>query len=132
MTSKKTGWAQLKVGLLAMAALALLTSLIFYITSSSNLFESRSKIYAYLDTSGGLLKNAPVRLNGVLIGKVVEIKLSGENSPKRIIKVTLDVLDEMFSAIPVDSKVSIGAENLLGAKLFSIKKGLATTTVSKG
>ncbi len=132
MTSKKTGWAQLRVGLLAMAAFALLAALIFYITSSSSLFESRSKIYAYLDTSGGLLKNAPVRLNGVLIGKVVEIKLSGENSPKRIIKVTLEVLDDMFREIPNDSKVSIGAENLLGAKLISIKKGASTTPVSKG
>ncbi len=132
MTSKKTGWAQLKVGLLAMGAFVLLTALIFYITSSSNLFASSSKLYAYLDTSGGLLKNAPVRLNGVLVGKVEEIALSGENRPKRIIKVTLEVLDEMFPSIPNDSKVSIGAENLLGAKLISIKKGLSATPVAKG
>jgi len=132
MTSKKTGWAQLRVGLLAMAALALLTALVFYITSSSNFFESRSKIYAYLDTSGGLLKNAPVRLNGVLVGKVEDIQLSGENKPNRIIRVTLDVQDNMFLSIPMDSKVSIGAENLLGAKLIAIKKGASTTPVAKG
>jgi len=115
-----------------MAALALLTALVFYITSSSNFFESRSKIYAYLDTSGGLLKNAPVRLNGVLVGKVEDIQLSGENKPNRIIRVTLDVQDNMFLSIPMDSKVSIGAENLLGAKLIAIKKGASTTPVAKG
>lgn len=132
MTSKKTSWAQLRVGLLAIAALALLTALIFYITSSTNLFESRSKIYAYLDTSGGLLKNAPVRLNGMLVGKVGDIQLSGENKPNRIIRVTLEVDDKMIPSIPNDSKVMIGAENLLGAKLIAIKKGASATAVVKG
>ncbi|MBM3760688.1 MAG: MCE family protein [Acidobacteria bacterium] len=132
MTSKKTSWAQLKVGLLAIAAFMLLVALTFYITSSTNMFESRSKVYAYLDTSGGLLKNAPVRLNGMLVGKVTDIALSGESKPNRIIKVTLEIDDKMLASIPSDSKVSIGAENLLGAKLVAIKKGAGSTPVAKG
>ncbi|WP_031496870.1 MlaD family protein [Bryobacter aggregatus] len=132
MTSKKTTWAQLRVGLLAIAGLVLLAVLVFYITSTQNLFESRSKVYAYLDTSGGLLKSAPVRLNGVLVGKVTEIVLSGENSPNRIIRVTMEIDDRMMSAIPNDSKVTVGAENLLGAKLIAIKKGVAPVSIAKG
>ena len=132
MTSKKTSWAKLRVGLLAIAALILLTALIFYITSSTNYFESRSKVYAYLDTSGGLLKNAPVRLNGMLVGKVEDIQLSGENKPNRIIRVTMEIQDRMLPAIPSDSKVTIGAENLLGAKLMLIKKGASATPIAKG
>ena len=131
MISKKTSWAQLRVGLLTIGCLLLLTALIFYITSSQNFFESRSRIYAFLDTSGGLLKNAPVRLNGMLVGKVTDIMLSGDNRPNRIIRVTLEVEDKMLASIPVDSKVTIGAENLLGAKLISIKKGAATVHVLK-
>lgn len=132
MTSNKTSWAKLRVGLLAIAALVLLTALIFYITSSTNMFETRSKVFAYLDTSGGLLKNAPVRLNGVLVGKVTDIGLSGESRPNRVIRVTLEIEDKMLASIPTDSKVSIGAENLLGAKLIAIKKGVSTTTIVKG
>lgn len=132
MTSKKTSWAQLRVGLLAMAALVLLAALIFYITSSTNFFASRSQVFAYLDTSGGLLKNAPVRLNGVLVGKVTDIGLSGENKPNRVIKVSLEIEDKMLPAIPNDSKVTIGAENLLGAKLIAIKKGTSATPIAKG
>jgi phospholipid/cholesterol/gamma-HCH transport system substrate-binding protein len=131
MTSTKTSWAKLRVGLLAIAALVLLTALIFYITSSTNYFESRTKVYAYLDTSGGLLKNAPVRLNGMLVGKVEDIQLSGENRPNRIIRLTLEIQDKMLKEIPNDSKVTIGAENLLGAKLILIKKGTSTTTIAK-
>ncbi len=132
MSSTKTSWAKLRVGLLAIGGIALLTSLVFYITSSQHLFESRSKIFAFLDTSGGLLKNAPVRLNGMVVGKVTEVILSGDNRPKRIIRVTLEVEDAMLANIPVDSKVTIGAENLLGAKLIAIKKGTATAHVEKG
>lgn len=132
MTSQKTNWAQLRVGLLAMGGLLLLTALIFYITSSQSMFESRSKIYAYLDTSGGLLKNASVRLNGLSVGKVTEIVLSGDLQPKRIIRVTLEVEDKMLASIPVDSKVMVGAENLLGAKLIAIKMGKSSTPVAKG
>ncbi len=132
MTTNKTSWAKLRVGLLAMSALVLLTALIFYITSTSNMFESTTKIFAYLDTSGGLLKNAPVRLNGFLVGKVTEIGLSGENRQNRIIKVTLEVEDRMLASIPNDSKVTIGSENLLGAKLIAIKKGASTTPIAKG
>lgn len=131
MTSKKTSWAQLRVGLLAIAALILLTALVFYITSSSNFFEARSKVFVYLDSSSGLLKNAPVRLNGMLVGKVAEIELSGENKPNRIIRVTMDIEDRMLAAIPNDSTVTVGAENLLGAKLMLIKKGKAVAVITK-
>jgi phospholipid/cholesterol/gamma-HCH transport system substrate-binding protein len=131
MTSKKTSWAQLRVGLLAIAGFLLLASLIFYITSSSNMFESRSRIYAYLETTGGLLKNAPVRLNGVLVGKVEDINLSGDNRASRAIRLTLEVADHMLPLIPNDSTVMVGAENLLGAKLIAIKKGKSATPISK-
>lgn len=132
MTSNKTSWAKLRVGLLTISAFLLLTALIFYITTSSNMFEPRTKVYSYLNTSGGLLKNAQVRLNGVLVGKVTEIVLSGESRPNRIIKVTLELEDKMLPSIPNDSKVSIGAENLLGAKLIAIKKGSSPTSIAKG
>ena len=132
MTSQKMNWAQLRVGLLAMGGLLLLTALIFYITSSQSMFESRSKIYTYLDTSGGLLKSASVRLNGLSVGKVTEIALSGDRQPKRSIRVTLEVEDKMLASIPVDSKVMVGAENLLGAKLIAIKMGKSATPVAKG
>lgn len=132
MTAKKTSWAQLRVGLLAMAGLALLFALVFYITTSSSMFESRSTIYTYLNNSSGLLKSAPVRLNGMLVGKVTSIELSGENKPNRVIKVSLEVFDKMLPSIPEDSSVTVGAENLLGAKLIAIKQGVSSKPVAKG
>jgi phospholipid/cholesterol/gamma-HCH transport system substrate-binding protein len=132
MISKKTSWAQLRVGLLAAGSFALLSALLFYITSSKNLFGSTSKIYVYLDTSAGLLKNAPVRLNGFPVGKVAAIELTGEHAPNRAIKVTAEVDDAMLKMIPDDSQVTVGAENLLGAKLIAIKEGQSATPIRPG
>ena len=42
---QKKKWAQLKVGLLAVASLCILAFLIFLMTSSKGLFKSRSEIY---------------------------------------------------------------------------------------
>jgi phospholipid/cholesterol/gamma-HCH transport system substrate-binding protein len=131
MTSKKTSWAQLRVGLLAIAAFLLLAALIFYITSTNNMFETRSQIHSYLESTGGLLKNAPVRLNGVVVGKVEAIALSGDNRTNRAIRVTLGVSDEMLRYIPNDSTVMVGAESLLGAKLITIVKGKSSTPIAK-
>lgn len=131
MTSKKTSWAQLRVGLLAIAAFALLFALVFYITSSKNLFATTVKLFVHLDTSSGLQKNAPVRLNGLPVGKVVGIELTGEHTPNRVILVTMEVEDKMLKSIPEDSQVTVGAENLLGAKLIAIKAGRSANPIKE-
>lgn len=129
MKTAKLGWSQLKVGALAIGGLVLLFALVFYITSSKNFFESTTKLVVYMDSSQGLQKSSPVRLNGLLIGKIENMELSGESRPGRIVKLTMEVEERMLKEIPVDSKVSIGAESLLGSKLLSIKKGQSASTV---
>ena len=120
-TKKK--WAQLRVGLLAITALALLVFLIFLLTGSRGLFKSRTRVYTYLDDSAAIAQGAPVRLNGINVGRVASVALSGENQPNRIVKVTLEVENEFLASIPTDSQAAIAAENLLGTKYINIKKG---------
>src|SRR5437868_5312269 len=128
----KKRWAQLKVGLLAIFALSILAVLIFLMTSSTGLFVKRSKVYTFLDDSAAIAVSAPVRLNGITVGKVSEISLSGSNEPNRIIRLTLDVDNTYLPSIPVDSQAAIAAENLLGTKYINIKKGRSQTTVQPG
>jgi phospholipid/cholesterol/gamma-HCH transport system substrate-binding protein len=131
-TQEKKRWAQLKVGLLAMSALALLAFLIFLMTSSKGLFKSRSELYTYLDDSAAIAEGAPVRLNGITAGKVAAVTLSGSNEPNRIVRITMQVNNEFLPLIPVDSMAGIAAENLLGTKYINIKKGRSTETVKAG
>src|SRR5579863_5265778 len=131
-TQEKKQWAQLKVGLLAVTALALLAVLIFLMTSSKGLFQSRSEIYTFLDDSAAIAAGAPVRLNGITAGKVAGVTLSGQNEPNRIVKVTMEVDNAFLPSIPVDSQAAIAAENLLGTKYINIKKGRAAATIQPG
>ncbi|MDP9112770.1 MAG: MlaD family protein [Acidobacteriota bacterium] len=128
----KKRWAQLKVGLLAMFALALLAFLIFLMTSSNGLFVTRTDVYTFLDDSAAIATGAPVRLNGITVGRVGVLALSGSNEPNRIVRVTLQIENRYLPSIPVDSQAAIAAENLLGTKYINIKKGRSQATIMAG
>src|SRR5579885_1104407 len=122
-------WAQLRVGIMAIFALAILGYLIILLSGSAGLFESNSNIFPYLNDSSDLAEGAPVRLNGIVIGKVRRIQLSGSNDPQRVIRVDLEIRDRFLSAIPVDSVAQISAGNLLGTKYISVTKGTSPQTI---
>jgi phospholipid/cholesterol/gamma-HCH transport system substrate-binding protein len=129
-TKKK--WAQLRVGLLAITALVLLAFLIFLLTSSRGLFKTRTEVFTYLDDSAAIAQGAPVRLNGINVGLVSKVALSGLSEPNRIVKMTMEIENEFLPSIPSDSQAAIAAENLLGTKYINIKKGRLANGIMAG
>src|SRR5258708_22051395 len=125
-------WAQLRVGLMTMAAMAILGVLIFLMTGSKGLFKSKVTLYTFLDDSGAIADGAPVRLNGIYVGKVSKIALSGSNQPGREVRVELEVAEEFLPAIPVDSQAEARTENLLSTKYINITKGKSPTPIKGG
>jgi phospholipid/cholesterol/gamma-HCH transport system substrate-binding protein len=130
--ASKKKWAQLRVGLMAIVALALLAFLIFLLTGSQGLFTSRTEVFTYLDDSAAIAIGAPVRLNGIAVGRVERVALSGSNEPNRVIRLSLEVDDKYLPSIPTDSEATIAAENLLGTKYINIKMGKSGTPIKKG
>jgi phospholipid/cholesterol/gamma-HCH transport system substrate-binding protein len=129
MAAAKVRWAQLRVGLLAMAALVIIFALVFYMTSSKSLFADDRRVYTYLDAAPGIAKGAPVRLNGILVGSVEKVEFSGDTRPGRFVRVELKIFEQFLKLIPADSKVSIGSENLLSGRLVDIVKGSSATPI---
>ncbi|MEO7143257.1 MAG: MlaD family protein [Bryobacteraceae bacterium] len=129
---KRAKWAQLKVGIMALVALIILAVLIFLLTGSQSLFASRFTLYTYMEDSAALAEGSPVRLNGILVGKVEKIALSGSKEPKRLVRLDMKIDEKFIKSIPSDSVASIGAENLLGTKYINIKSGKSTATVKPG
>jgi phospholipid/cholesterol/gamma-HCH transport system substrate-binding protein len=74
----------------------------------------------------------PVRLNGILIGKVKKIELSGMSDPNRVVKLTLSIDDNALSLVPVDSQAKLAQQNLLGSRYVNIKKGTSPQTIQPG
>ncbi|HVP00525.1 MAG TPA: MlaD family protein [Bryobacteraceae bacterium] len=130
--SSKAKISELRVGIMAAFALAVLGVLVFLLAGTNPLFKTTSDIYTYFDDSAAIAVAAPVTLNGINVGKVAHVGLSGVNEPGKIIKVEMQIRDEYLSAIPVDSQSVITAGNLLGTKYINIRKGRSTQMVSKG
>ncbi len=119
----KVRWAQLRVGVMAIVAMGIAAVLIFLLTSQKPIWESYATIYTYMEDSSALAKGSPVRLNGILIGSVKTVDLSGSNDPNRVVRVVMEVQKDRLPAIPVDSMADISAENVLGTKFINITKG---------
>lgn len=117
---------------MAIAALILLAILVFLLTGERRFFAEEAIIYTYLDDAVAITPGAPVRLNGILIGSISEVGLSGETAPNRIIRVAMKVDREVLRQIPTDSRAAIASENVLGTKYINIKKGQGKTPVQPG
>lgn len=128
----KARWARLKVGLMAILALAILAVLIFLLTGNSKPFSSKITIYTFFEDSAALVENSPVRLNGIVVGKVRKIALSGSKNLKQAVRMDLQIENKFQNSIPVDSTAKIGAENLLGTKFVNIKTGNLPQYVQDG
>jgi phospholipid/cholesterol/gamma-HCH transport system substrate-binding protein len=131
-SAHKTGWAQLRVGVMAVAALIILGVLIFLLTGEKKLFAKHATIYTYMADSATLARGAPVRINGILAGKIAKVGLSGETATRRVIRIDMEIEMEMLKQIPVDSIAAISSENVLGTKYINIRKGQSATTVQPG
>src|SRR5258708_39546640 len=112
--SNKTKWSQLRVGIMGIFALAILSFLIFLLSGSMTLFRSYTDVYTYMDDSAAIAVSAPVRLNGILVGKVSKVELSGINAPSRVVRVTMKIDNDYLASIPLDSEANIAQATVLG------------------
>jgi phospholipid/cholesterol/gamma-HCH transport system substrate-binding protein len=126
----RAAWARLKVGILAIFAMSILAVLIFLITGQTNLFESQVVVYTFMADAAALTNGAPVNLDGIPIGKVKAIRLSGSRDPMRLVRIDMQLPQHTLKDIPSDSLASISAANVLGTKYINIKSGKGATTVA--
>jgi phospholipid/cholesterol/gamma-HCH transport system substrate-binding protein len=117
---------------MAAGALIILGALVFVLTGTKKIWTKNELLYTYMDNSSALASGSPVRLNGILVGEVNKVELSGESLPRRIIRVEMEIEREMLGQIPVDSIAAITAENVLGAKFINIRKGQSNVAVKPG
>ena len=131
-SAQRVAWAQLRVGVVAVVAMVLLAMMVFLVTGKTSFFENKVTLYTYLSDSAAMANGAEVRLNGIEIGKVEKVDLSGDTDAQRAVKVTMLVSAERLKQIPLDSEAAIGAANVLGTKYINIKRGKAAETIKVG
>ncbi|MBM3785733.1 MAG: MCE family protein [Acidobacteria bacterium] len=131
-SSSKVSWAQLRVGIMAVVAFAILALLLFLLTGNKSLFSKEVTIHTYLDDSAAITEGSAVRLNGIQVGSIGKVTLSGENKANRVVRLDLIIQADHIRQIPEESQAIIGAENLLGTKYINIKMGKAGKPIAAG
>lgn len=115
-TKKNEIW----VGIFLLAALL---AALFVCLKAANVTSMRTEptytIYATFDNIGGLKVRSPVRIGGVVVGRVADISLD----PKTYLpRVTLDI-EERYNHIPDTSSLSIRTSGLLGEQYLALNVG---------
>ncbi|QRF13113.1 outer membrane lipid asymmetry maintenance protein MlaD [Klebsiella africana] len=95
--------------------------------------EPTYRLYATFDNIGGLKARSPVRIGGVVVGRVADITLD----PKTYLpRVELDI-DQRYNHIPDTSSLAIRTSGLLGEQYLALNVGfedpdLGTTILKDG
>jgi phospholipid/cholesterol/gamma-HCH transport system substrate-binding protein len=117
---------EFKIGLFLGIVLLIVAALIFILGDLSVLFQKDGLvIYASFDSSAGLEKNALVRLAGVQVGAVEDIRLKNYRAEVEM-RIDPDV------RIQTDAKATLASLGLLGEKYVEITPGTAGTFCEPG
>ena len=125
-------WSQLKVGVVALSSLIILAVVILLLTNSKGVFRTFVTLRTYMEDASGVAEKTPVRLNGIGIGYVDQIRLTNSKNPKRAVEFDMKIDERRLREIPVDSQAGIAAANLLGEKFINITKGASSQSVQPG
>jgi len=103
---------------------------IFLIGNKESLFTSTFEIKTYFKSIEGLRGGAPVRLSGINVGSVSNIKISDDTTGN--VEVTLRLNADVQKFIGTDTKASIETEGLVGNKVVILKIGTSGNPVQSG
>jgi phospholipid/cholesterol/gamma-HCH transport system substrate-binding protein len=124
-------WAKFRVLTVSAAAVVILLILAYLLTGGT-LLKKRAPMYLYIPDATGLGPGAPVRVDGIGVGKVRSVALSGSTEPNRVVKVTMTVERGRLASIPDDSTAQIASETMIGDKFVDISSGTSRHFVSAG
>src|ERR1035438_2989451 len=100
----KVRWSQLKVGVVALCAFAVLFVMVFLLTSSKGgIFQGNALLRTYMDDASGLGDGTAVRVNGITVGKLERLQLTNSPDPKGPLEFDTSMHKEYRPRGPVDS-----------------------------
>lgn len=116
--------SRLRVTAIIFVAACITGSLIFLLSGGGlDSFAPKATIFTYMPDVTGLRRNSEVRLNGIRIGHVTQVDISGSLDPQRAVRVDMKITSRFLKALPQDSQTSVGADTLVGFKFVAIAPG---------
>jgi phospholipid/cholesterol/gamma-HCH transport system substrate-binding protein len=125
--TRSLAWTELKIGLLAVAALAVAAMVIFLLSGEGGFFWQRYTLNARFSNVAGLKSGAPVRVSGVEVGAVEDVSFSGAD-----VIVQFEVSRDMQPRITTESTATIGSVSLLGESALDLTAATGGTPIPEG
>ena len=125
--TRSLAWSELKIGVMAVAALALTAILIVAVGGASGFAWERYDLKTSFENVQGLKSGAIVRVAGVEVGKVTDVRLSGAG-----VEVILSLKKENQVRVTTDSRASIGSLSLLGDPIIEVSPSATGTPLKDG
>ena len=121
-------WEQVRVGVLILLAIAILSTAVFLIGDTGNVFGQRYQLVTLVRSAAGLVPGASVQLAGQTVGQVDRIDLiPPESRPAggEAVEIRLAIDLTVQEQIRSDSRAQVRTQGLLGDKLIDITPGTA-------
>jgi len=116
----------IRLGIFILIGSILFLIAVFLLGNKQALFASTFEVRAYFSTIEGLRKGAPVRLSGIEVGNVNDLRIMKDSLAR--VEVTLRLVSDVKSFIKEDMRASIETEGLVGNKVIVLHVG---STASK-
>ena len=118
-----------RVGLIVFAAAACLIIGITFAGGDKGLFLKKiSVVKARLTDVGGLKKGASVTMNGMVVGRVIDIAFvnhveTAEANPNHAVEVAMEIRSDVRNRIKTDAKPAVRTQGMLGDRYIDIPLG---------
>src|SRR5664279_4188849 len=130
-SARQVNWAKFRASAVIVAGLLILGTLSFLLTGGT-LLEPKTQIYLFLPDATGVAPGSPVRVDGIGVGKVTLVELSGSNEPNRVVKVTMSVGRDRLSSITDDSTAETTSDTIIGDKFIDVTSGTGARHLMPG
>lgn len=111
---------EILVGVFVIAGIAAMIALALKISSINRLTgDSTYRVYAKFENIGGLKVRSPIKVGGVVVGRVATISLDQQS----LTPVVEMAISEQFNAFPIDTSAKINTSGLLGEQYIALSVG---------
>src|SRR3954468_4386123 len=107
--TRSLAWAELKIGVVSIVALVLAALLIFLLSGQGGFFWQRYSLKTVFTNVAGLGAGAPVRVAGLEVGTVEEVRFVGDK-----VEILMQVRKDQQPRITSTSVATLGSISLLG------------------
>jgi ABC-type transporter Mla subunit MlaD len=128
---EQVNWAKFRVSAVAVVALLIL-GVIAALLTGGTLLSPKTTVYLFMPDATGVGPDSPVRVDGIGVGKVALVELTGSNQPDRVVRVTMTIERERLPSITEDSSAQASSDNLIGDKFIDVQSGTSEKHLGPG